>query len=1662
MRKFLNDILVKASLGVEQNAYVLGTVGIGTSSPGYKLTVSANGNSWNVGPHGAGVDLYSTGNIAPHYQSTFDWYTGAPGAGTFRMRLDSTGNLGIGTTSPGAKLDVNGAQIIQSAAGFGTDGDQAALFLSNTANYGLSGNFSGYSRNLIKSDGGSVLTVGRWNTSLIGELSIESGSSGLIKFLAGGSERMRITSGGNVGIGTTSPAAKLDVVGTLKVGNSGISNGDVDLWSSSNGIHSGSSLTWRMNTGGGNPNSAIARIQPDVYNPARAYVNALDFYVGDWNNNNNVGNALMSIMTSGNVGIGTTYPTQKLHVVGSQYTTGNITVGASGNYSNVNFVRNDGAGVGGIGWRSDGIFYVGGHLDYGPNAGNNVRVYGFGANLFLGNNTAGDVLTITNAGNVGIGTSSPGYKLQVVGEIYTNYRVQINDGTANLIIGHWDGVNARIENSGGRPLLITSYSQPINMSISGSGPAFSLKADSNAYFTGSLGIGTSSPSSKLHVVGESKLTGSAAAYTFFDQANATYYSVWYRNNNITYLYDSYLNSNPFVINASGNVGIGTTSPSSKLDVIGEGRFTGGLTSSTSFQLNAHYFYNGGGINDIFASTIGNGAGSGNFAIVNTVDTANTAILGASNGFFRIGTIGQTASSANRFVVDLSTGAATFSSSVTATQYNILNSNQTISIANTSDIQINAAAAGSNILFRAAGDERMRINASGNVGIGTTSPTLVNFGRELVISQITGGQPEAFLAIQGNRTDDNNIGGVNFYNNSNFLASVAARRTGADNSGSLTFNTSNSGTGSEKMRITSGGNVLVGTTSDVGSKLYVDGTIRTSGALVSGGLLEFTGAWSASPYNPSSWIRAASGVGLFLVNNSISKWAGFNATSDFIVNSGDIYVSSSSGNVGIGTSSPSAKLEVIGVGSFNNAASSRKWLLDATNGVIQHNYNGTVETQIGFNGGTTFFLGQNVGIGTTSPLSKVHIEDSSPILTIKGVGNGEFGLKITDGSANTGGITYNSNTGEQRIIGGQSYVFQTIHSGGSERMRITSGGNVGIGTTSPAALLHINGSGNTFTRYTNTSNSGHYIDIGANGAGESFVYGYGAYPLLFGTNGSERMRITSGGEVLIGTTSDAGNYKLQVNGNTYQTNASNEWTLHLFQPSTSSNSAASLYNPSGTISSSNPQFFVGQRFNDHGKLSIWRFDGSHQSSDLTIASTGAATFSSTIAATGATFTGAGSSILIVRSTSASGYATTDYFNSSNSQVASFGYGNASVVAAPVQNAAYIYTAPGIDFVGYMGGGERLRIASTGAATFSSTIASGGNINVGGQLTFTPNEARIISGIGTFAINNNANNTNLLLINNSTGNVGIGTSSPGAKLDVETSAAGYAAIIKNTSAGGDYLKMIGDSGNTVFEFGSGGTGGEGFVNIYSDAVQKILFDANGASYFNGGNIGIGTSSPARKLTITGGDIRVGVNDTGVSNYGSALTAYSGNDQILLYNNGSSNTLPLAISLGDSVSAAEAIIDNRASTAFNVGIGLVTNGVKRLYISQAGNVGIGTTSPSYKLHVEGNVSGISIYASHDIAAFSDITVKKEVKRIENAIEKVKELNGYTYVRTDDETGTRRAGVIAQEVQKVLPEVVSANPDGTLNVAYSNMIALLIEGMKEQQATIERLENRIKQLEK
>jgi len=88
-------------------------------------------------------------------------------------------------------------------------------------------------------------------------------------------------------------------------------------------------------------------------------------------------------------------------------------------------------------------------------------------------------------------------------------------------------------------------------------------------------------------------------------------------------------------------------------------------------------------------------------------------------------------------------------------------------------------------------------------------------------------------------------------------------------------------------------------------------------------------------------------------------------------------------------------------------------------------------------------------------------------------------------------------------------------------------------------------------------------------------------------------------------------------------------------------------------------------------------------------------------------------------------------------------------------------------------------------------------------------------------------------------------------------------------------------------------------------------------------------------------------------------------------------------------------------------------------------------------------SLVATGNITAYSDEQLKTDVEVIDSALDKVSEVRGVTY--TDKETGEKRTGVIAQELQKVLPEAVVEDEGGVLSVAYGNVVGLLIESIKE-----------------
>jgi hypothetical protein len=102
-------------------------------------------------------------------------------------------------------------------------------------------------------------------------------------------------------------------------------------------------------------------------------------------------------------------------------------------------------------------------------------------------------------------------------------------------------------------------------------------------------------------------------------------------------------------------------------------------------------------------------------------------------------------------------------------------------------------------------------------------------------------------------------------------------------------------------------------------------------------------------------------------------------------------------------------------------------------------------------------------------------------------------------------------------------------------------------------------------------------------------------------------------------------------------------------------------------------------------------------------------------------------------------------------------------------------------------------------------------------------------------------------------------------------------------------------------------------------------------------------------------------------------------------------------------------------------------------------------------------NITATGEITTSSDISLKDNITPIPNALDKVLQIRGVTYNRNDIEDNPKHAGVIAQEVEKVLPEVVSEGEDGIKSVAYGNMVSLLIEAIKEQQEQIDMLKEKL-----
>ena len=330
--------------------------------------------------------------------------------------------------------------------------------------------------------------------------------------------------------------------------------------------------------------------------------------------------------------------------------------------------------------------------------------------------------------------------------------------------------------------------------------------------------------------------------------------------------------------------------------------------------------------------------------------------------------------------------------------------------------------------------------------------------------------------------------------------------------------------------------------------------------------------------------------------------------------------------------------------------------------------------------------------------------------------------------------------------------------------------------------------------------------------------------------------------------------------------------------------------------------------------------------------------------------------------------------------------------------------------------------------------------------------------------------------------------------------------NLSAG-TYLFRIDDtsgtSGNSGIVWTAGSYTGYGYTfhkygsGSSNDPAQAFAKNADrvyivGSSSSTGGTAGAGytintnTSPPHVKdstfnieyMPITGGTFTGALNwgtDTASINYGNYGT---GTDVFSVNLGSNSNGIVFglngnALQLQDNLSAHHSF-DNNGDIRFTGDLKQLDDGDTKISFTNdkisflAGNatmmelVEVSTGYDYVRLGNTGdgndtitfNLSAGSGVFTGNVTAYSDISLKENIEVIDNAVDKVSKLRGVTFDRIDKEAIPRQTGLIAQELEKVLPEAVETNElSGIKSVAYGNVVGLLVEAIKELKEEIEEL---------
>jgi hypothetical protein len=281
--------------------------------------------------------------------------------------------------------------------------------------------------------------------------------------------------------------------------------------------------------------------------------------------------------------------------------------------------------------------------------------------------------------------------------------------------------------------------------------------------------------------------------------------------------------------------------------------------------------------------------------------------------------------------------------------------------------------------------------------------------------------------------------------------------------------------------------------------------------------------------------------------------------------------------------------------------------------------------------------------------------------------------------------------------------------------------------------------------------------------------------------------------------------------------------------------------------------------------------------------------------------------------------------------------------------------------------------------------------------------------------------------------------GATVMVDNQSGGYTTAIGNFACSenltASYSTAVGYSalsGNSEGEFNTAiGAGAMGSFEMgnYNTALGFNAFIAS-PSYDNSTAIGANSVAEKSNCVILGSNADVGIK----TSYPHEELEVGGDGRAFFGDGEDSNRKGLLIDGIEGDNAARIEAYNYGSST---GMNLVLNTT-----STSGFVGIRRTDPTVSLDVSG-----SIEYTGTITDVSDERLKENFKSIENAVESISKLQGYSYNMIDDEDQVREYGVKAQEVQKVFPEMVTVvdTKEGYLGVSYIQLIPVLIEAIKE-----------------